>query len=113
MLIILIVAANLDGEDGFKHSSWKQSCRETRKLLAYALQPNCPAEFYCGDAGEPSWTYSGTLENKTGAATHSSPETRQLFGSTVLGLGQNVPRLEIRSRLFWLPPRDSELLKRK
>src|SRR5580698_4839470 len=33
---------------------------QNRRLLAYALQLNRPAEFACGDAGEPWGTYSGT-----------------------------------------------------
>ena len=43
MLIQLTVGRkSLDGEDGFKDSSWEVSCRELGDFLAYALQLNRP-----------------------------------------------------------------------
>jgi hypothetical protein len=70
MLINLTVGSKfLDGEDGFKDSSWEVKLSRTRRLLAYiyALQLNRPAEFACGDAGEPWWTYTGTKLETAGA----------------------------------------------
>lgn len=68
MLIQLTVGSkSLDGEDGFKDSSWEVSCHELGDFLAYALQLNRPAEFACGDAGEPWWTYSSTKLETVGA----------------------------------------------
>ena len=62
MLINWLLTAKLWTGRWVQRQLMESKVSRTRRLLAYALQLNRPAEFANGDAGEPWWTYSGTLE---------------------------------------------------
>ena len=55
------------------------------------LQLNRPAEFACGDAGEPWWTYSGTKLETAGAQGKTLTKSAPALCAEITSVGGNAP----------------------